>query len=228
MRKTVFWLILASLGNSWASVADDENIDERKAIQKIELLGGSIRSSVSLPQQPVVAISFYRYRATQVAVQPPIRFNEKYMRLLKPFPLLATLDLGNNEVSDEGLNALKEIKSLRALNLEGTKVTDAGLKYLGELPELQSLSLSHTGISDVGLQEIGRLTRLKKLVLSQTEITDQGLKDLAGLKELNLLDLRDTPTTVAGQKLLAKSLPNVKTFLSDPEDRKRFPKMLSD
>src|SRR5580692_5727000 len=79
----------------------DDNLDESKAIEKIELLGGKVARDESLPGHPVIAVSF--------ALAYPSdnnRFNEKYLHLLKSFTSLKSLNLNGTKITND---SVKEI-----------------------------------------------------------------------------------------------------------------------
>ncbi len=89
-------VLAASLG-----VADD-NLDESKAIQKIEMLRGSVKRDETLPGRPVVRVTFFRRSK---------HFSGRYLHLLKSFKELNTL----TRITGTGLKQLSELKQLAHL-----------------------------------------------------------------------------------------------------------------
>lgn len=189
MRTLVRSLLIVAIGMAaTAAFADDDvdNEDESKAIQKIILLGGTVRLSMSLPGNPVTSIRFAGKNADQPGTDASVKFNDKYVRQLKSFSHLSSLSLTNTSITDEGLKELKDLKNLTRLSLAGTTVTDAGMKDIAEIKSLTVLNLRNT------------------------TITDDGLKELSELKNLKTLELWGAKTTVEGVKLLNKSLPSTR------------------
>jgi internalin A len=76
-------------------VVADDTLDEARAIEKIELLGGKVTRDESLPARPVIGVSFERN----------YKFGDKYIHLLRPFKNLATLNLIGTQITDSGLAA---------------------------------------------------------------------------------------------------------------------------
>ena len=76
-------LLLISFVLAATLLAADDSLDESKAIEKIEVLGGKVTRDETLPSHPVVSIS----------LQSSDRLNDNYLHLLKRFDQLNTLDL---------------------------------------------------------------------------------------------------------------------------------------
>ena len=158
-------------------LADDSN--ESQAMEKIELLGGEVTRDDTLPGRPVIGVNFGRESANQ------------HIALLKSFPSLTTLDLGNIQATDEDVKELKELAKLTSLSLRTAKLTDAGFKEIGAIGSLSSLGLG-SFITDSNVREISRLKNLTQLNLSWARISDAGMKELNRLTKLEYLDLGST------------------------------------
>jgi len=109
-------------------------------------------------------------------------------------PNLAALDLGYNDIDDEGLHALVagliNCHKLTSLNLNGNAlITGAGLRSLStllrsdhcrlECLHLYQMNMDNDGVT-VLAAGLASLSTLKKLNLSNNRISDQGLQDLVG------------------------------------------------
>ena len=91
---------------------------------------------------------------------------------------LSLLDLGNTDVTDEGLAQIGKFPNLRRLHPKNTLVSDAGLQQMAGLSNLEYLNLYGTGVTDSGLQELKSLNNLRKLFVWQTNVTEKGAKQL--------------------------------------------------
>ena len=124
---------------------------------------------------------------------------------------VTSLNLANDNITDEGLKQVATLKNLTRLSLEHCKqYTDVSLKEVAKLKNLTYLQLDYAKITDVGLKEVAKLNNLTELWVSYIDITDEGLKEIAKLKKLtklkNLtrLDLGYHKITDDGLKELAK------------------------
>jgi len=119
-------------------------------------------------------------------------------------PNLAALDLGYNDIDDEGLHALVagliNCHNLTTLCLSGNElITEAGLRSVStllrsdhcrlECLDLEQMNMDNDGVT-VLAAGLARLPTLKKLNLSNNRISDLGLQDLVGsLVNCSLEDL---------------------------------------
>jgi hypothetical protein len=91
---------------------------------------------------------------------------------LKEKPYHETLQMANEDVTDQTLEYLKGLTRLRKLDLSNTQITDDGLKVLKELPKLEVLQLNGTKVTDEGIrQHIFPLESLMELSLQRTKVT---------------------------------------------------------
>lgn len=155
---------------------DDIRIDP---IAEVERLGGSVRPgpsgwlSVTLPGASNADL-------------------ERVVRLDK----LASLNLNDSSITDDGLSQLTGLRDLEVLDLRNTAITDAGLAHLSAFPKLEHLNLSRTQITGAGLTHVGRLGQLRVLMLSENRIDDESLSHLSNLGRLELLFLDGPPQDV--------------------------------
>ncbi|KAK1734035.1 leucine-rich repeat protein [Skeletonema marinoi] len=103
-------------------------------------------------------------------------------------PNLATLDLGHNNIDDEGLHALVggliNCHNLTSLYLHRNELSTCCLEHL----DLEQTNMDNDGVA-VLAAGLARLPTLKKLDLSNNRIGDQGLQALVGgLGCCNLLE----------------------------------------
>lgn len=106
-------------------------------------------------------------------------FTDEDLELLLPLSEQITwLDLGDTDISDNGLQVISELKNLKKLYLEKTRITDDGLSYLAQLEQLEYLNLYGTSITNSGLSHLRNLKNLRSLYLWQTNVTQEGASDL--------------------------------------------------
>ncbi len=103
-------------------------------------------------------------------------------------PLLDTLDLGENQLTD--LGDLKGLERLITLDLSDNQLTRLPAE-IGRLRSLRHLDLSRNPLTTLP-PEIGRLTRLEELTLDGTPLVSLP-PQIGQLKALRRLDLEDTP-----------------------------------
>ena len=94
---------------------------------------------------------------------------------------LRAIELGDPDISDEGMRSLCKLHKLQYLRVINADVTDAGLSSLPELQGLNSLQLGGLKITGKALREIGQCRQLRCLALTRTAVTDDGLHYLSGL-----------------------------------------------
>ena len=220
MRFQAAFVAVVALTTSM--VIAEDNLDESKAIAKIELLGGKVWKDRKLPRHPVIEVDF----------QKSIRFNEKHLHLLKSFQKLQSLNLLGKSITDIGVMEISELKSLKELWIYNDQITNDALKKLkGSLPKtkvnlvgrrkmrftgeaanptlgvfvidslknfqldsdnITMLELSDTKTTNDDLRQLRQTENLTTLNLSDNQITDEGLSDIGGLKNLTKLALAST------------------------------------
>lgn len=135
---------------------------------------------------------------------------------------LATLDLGDGDLTDAGLAYLRapsslskvsvrytavtdagiadlcRIASVQELNIGGTRLTNQGLAALEGLTNLRKLYVWRTGVSDAGLAHIGRVWTLEHLYIGDVTVSGWGLRYLRCLHDLNTLWLENSQLDDAG------------------------------
>lgn len=126
---------------------------------------------------------------------------------------IATLNLWDTSVTDDGLRHLKRFANLRNLGLASgaptwlngkrfTPITDAGMAHL-DLPNLFSLMLDGQPITDAGLKALPNLPALSSLQLTGTKVVGPGLSRLIAFRNLASLHLNGAPVTDEGLGHLA-------------------------
>ncbi|MBP7141080.1 MAG: hypothetical protein KBA71_04180 [Opitutaceae bacterium] len=107
-------------------------------------------------------------------------FGDAQLESLGPVALaLTSLDLGETDVTDEGLKALVAMKNLRRLSLDRTRITDAGLQNLSGLKYLEYLNVHTTAVTDAGLAALKPLRQLRSLYVWQTKVTPAATEELS-------------------------------------------------
>ena len=69
-------------------------------------------------------------------------------------PATRTLNLFDNQITDDGLVHLKNLPLLDYLDLRRNKITDAGLVHLEGLHNLKHLDLRRTGVTTLGVAKL--------------------------------------------------------------------------
>ncbi len=106
-------------------------------------------------------------------------FGDPEMELLEPLAEQITwLDLGNTQVTDEGVQVIAEMLNLSRLYLQNTSVGDECLAAMSDLKKLEYLNLYGTEVTDDGLEHLLGCDALETLYLWQTDVTEEGVDRL--------------------------------------------------
>jgi hypothetical protein len=146
----------------------------------VALLGVDVRESVWNPgPRAVVEVNF---------VGSVTDTDLEYLKWLPDLRTL-TIDLGSDNVTDDGLKHLRTLTNLEQLSLFETRVTGTGFEHLKGLTKLRELCFGghREQITDASFQHLKGLTNLESLVIAGGEFTGPGLEDLQKLPNLESL-----------------------------------------
>ena len=115
------------------------------------------------------------------------------------------LNLGWNEITDQGLRHLSGLHKLDSLILQGNRLTGIGLKNSPIMKHLTCLDLSETPCDDEALEALTAESALESLSLDGTLVTDDGMRWLAR-SNLQWVSLRNTAVTERGIGQLPESI----------------------
>jgi len=133
---------------------------------------------------------------------------------------LSSLNLADNEITDEGVKQLSNAvinSQLSSLNLAGNEITDEGVKQLSNAvinSQLSSLNLADNKITDEVVKQLSNAvinSQLSSLNLANNDITDEGVKQLSNAvinSQLSSLNLADNKITDEGVKQLSNAVIN--------------------
>lgn len=107
-------------------------------------------------------------------------FDCKKLYEMERIPNLTHLYLRNSNVDDQILRAIYELDlpELVYLQLGETDITDQGLDGISKLSQLEHLVLHDTSISDIATDELARLQKLQVLDLRRTNVSLEGFERL--------------------------------------------------
>ncbi|XP_015779053.1 PREDICTED: nucleotide-binding oligomerization domain-containing protein 2-like isoform X2 [Acropora digitifera] len=133
---------------------------------------------------------------------------------------LSGLDIGFNNIGDEGVQQLSNVlvkSQLSSLYLGFNNIGDEGVKHLSNVLEDSQLSMLHLGRSNItadGVQQLSNVlvkSQLSSLYLGFNNIGDEGVKHLSNVLEdsqLSMLHLRCSNITDEGVEQLRNVLLN--------------------
>ncbi len=126
---------------------------------------------------------------------------------LKKLPLLKSLDVQENRVTEKSASVIAQLKGLDNINLQNTTITDAGLKEVSTLPKLTSIGLTECkNISPASLKYLCKIPKLRKVDLDDNLfLKDEDLDFVRRCPALTELNLSGTGVSDAGMELIAKS-----------------------
>ncbi len=105
-------------------------------------------------------------------------------------PALRRLRVAGSDIDDAALARLAAAAQLELLDAVGCEqLTGAALASIGSMRSLRNLRLSGPAVTDESIEQLAGLTGLAAVLLQQTEVTDRGvavLTKLSNLKEVNL------------------------------------------
>ncbi|MBN9520082.1 hypothetical protein J0H58_16400 [bacterium] len=161
----------------------------------------------------------------------------KNLDLLKRFPRVRGLGVGNVMLTGAVLDPLAECRELRSLSLSGSNLVDAdlavltkltklewlwlggnklttdGLVHVAGLTELNSFDLKpgyfNPVFTDVTLAHLARLTKLKSLYIQGPDVTDAGLTHIKGMTALRMLSLHGLTKVSEGGMRIVAGLPEL-------------------
>ncbi|HYV39025.1 MAG TPA: hypothetical protein VE988_25290 [Gemmataceae bacterium] len=143
------------------------------------------------------------------------------MRHFAILPEFESINLGDNAITDAGLEFLRGQTKLRFLDISNSGITrldalrwltalhtlccdridsldDDGAAALEFLTNLQFLRIFGTEIGDATLSRLANHRHLKALDLTWTKVTDDGLRHLASIRDLEKLGLYGTAISDKG------------------------------
>ena len=116
------------------------------------------------------------------------KFSDEELQQLLPLSSnISWLDIGESQITNDGMNHLSKFRNLERLHLDNTSITDEGIEKLVFLNNLTYLNLYGTDISDLSLESISQMKSLKSLYLWNTKVTKKGVAQLREqLPDLNI------------------------------------------
>ena len=168
----------------------------RQGTRELVLLGPGIRLSDSVNQ-------WRRELRAKPRVYQLIEPVKALAGRLAELTQLTSLNMGYNEIGDEGAAALAPLTQLTSLDLVGNDIGAKGAVALAVLSQLTSLDLGHNKIGAEGAAALAALTQLTTLNLGYNEIGDKGASSLAALTQLTSLDLGHNKIGAEGASSLA-------------------------
>jgi len=103
---------------------------------------------------------------------------------------ITSLDIRDNEFTDDLLGQITIMVGLRGLNIHFTRITDDGLSQLERLKKLKHLTLPQ-GVTNDGLSHLDGLTSLKTLILPKRNFSQIALDSLQDALPDCAISIRD-------------------------------------
>lgn len=167
---------------------------ERRAIDRLEALGASVRVEEEKPTGYEIWIDF-QDKATDEALE--LAASLKQLTTLRPM---------GGGFTDRGLRAFANHPRLWLLVVRSDKLNDASLEPISRISGLKKLDIMGAKLTTVGLNRLVRLKKLERLFLYGSQITDRDMEPLKKLTWLAQLMVPDT-TSAATLAALRKALP---------------------
>lgn len=127
---------------------------------------------------------------------PPRTSNASLARLVglaARLPHLKTIDLGETQVTNDGLQELARLPNLESVYLDQTGVTDDGVKALAGLPRLAWLDLNGTKVTAKSAENLAACKALHHLFVNGANLGPAEVKHIATLSKLRTLEVGSVP-----------------------------------
>ncbi len=198
----------------------DRSADEKKAVERIEKVGATVRVDESLPATARLKVSFARLddkaaialkgsvQIGSLTIEDASKLTDRGLSILATLTGLRELTLIRPAVTNAGLSNLKSLKELRKLYLMDAKISD--LSAVKGLTKLEELDVSGTAITSAAASNIKSLADLQLLAVSKTKFGDAGVEQLHELTHLKVLDAVNSDVSVKGAVALEKAIPKVR------------------
>lgn len=135
-------------------------------------------------------------------------FDDAQLRHIENLTGLIGLALWETETGDAAFSRLSRLSNLHWIDIGDTQITDEGLAFIEGMSDLEELALLNTHISNAGLRHLEKLKKLKRLDLMGTKVDDAGFEILGGLDSMESLRIIDTGISYPVFAKLKKALPN--------------------
>lgn len=203
------WLVVSLVIGRWANTAQTQ----RAAVANLRELAPNVRigfeKTPCLGWLTAYLDGHYVRRVVEVQLDAP-ESDETSKALLRSIVSLAHLQhlqfdspfIGDNEIMQ-----LCKLRELRGLEIGNSQISDDGLDDLAQI-NLRLLRINNTPIKGHGLEYLAQIETLEVLVLIGTQIRDEDLSHLRRLPNLETVCLQDTKVTTDGAGNLQKALPN--------------------
>jgi Leucine-rich repeat (LRR) protein len=116
---------------------------------------------------------------------------------------LTTLNVGGNQIGDEGAIALSANTTLTTLSVEGNQIGDKGAKAIAANTTLTTLNLESNEIGVEGAKALSANTTLTTLKIGENKMGDEEAKALAANTTLSTLNVENNYIGDEGAKALA-------------------------
>jgi len=132
---------------------------------------------------------------------------------------LLRLDIGYNNIGDEGAKILSKNRSIVILSIDGNHITDAGLANISDMDINQGypFTASDNQITAKGIRVfVDKLQshRLYSVDFSKNQLGDEGLSILTEMLSLNKIDVSDNQITEKGIDDIVANLPYLDTLIA--------------
>ena len=208
-------LILVTVFCVWLSFVVRRATTQRRAVEIVTEAGGSLHYQHETRRWPLPHHEFPSAATFDASLNPP--GNLLLRRWLGDdfFRKIVMIDLVEKKAGQvENLAALANLDGLLWLNLGYNEVTDEGLSVLGQMSQLRVLCLDRNRFTDQGLAHLTELQRLEQLDLSMNRHLDgSGLEYVAQLKSLKDLDLQLLPNLDGDSLAALKGHPTLEQLM---------------
>ncbi len=136
------------------------------------------------------------------------KFEDTQLKHTEGLTGLVGLALWEVGIGNAAFLYLSRMSNLHWLDIGDTQITDEGLAFVRGMPYLEELTLLNTQIGNDGLQYLEGLSKLKRLDLMGTKVNDAGFELLRKLTGLESLRIMDTDISYPVYAKLKRALPN--------------------
>lgn len=127
-------------------------------------------------------------------INPPLRANDLEEARRRGVSLdslpIGVVDLGDNQVHREVMQAVAELPQIRSLVLNNAQLDDKAWRIFSELGNAEDIWIGGDDCTPTRISQLGRLSGIKELSIWNTQLSEASCEAIANLDSLEELKLR--------------------------------------
>ncbi|WP_158968942.1 c-type cytochrome domain-containing protein [Paraglaciecola sp. L3A3] len=113
---------------------------------------------------------------------------------------VVSLNLRNNQVTDEQLPEIAKLTNLLRLRLERNKISSSGVSALSSLSKLSYLNLYKSNVDDSVLPILNTFNALEKVYIGETNVTAEQINEFSKKSKITVQGIAPVPTSTPNKE----------------------------